>query len=129
MVKKILLISLLVGLMVGCSYNVQLTKKDASLWMLDIYNAQYEEYKTWFVVDPATGKFAVDKDGNAILKPGTPDKQITILQTKKKIFTEVWPLILIYAQYADTGEVPPGTLISTVEARAINLINELVRME
>lgn len=112
---------LLVLITAACAtVNVKMTQQDAADWMLSIYNAQYDEYKTWFVPN--------DK-GELVLKPGTPAKQVAILQKKKAIFKEVWPLLMTYAEYAKTGVVPPGVVISEVEARAVLLINNLVRAE
>ena len=120
--KKLLLCLLVPLLLVGCAtVNVQLTPQDAADWMLSIYNAQYADYKTWFYIDPATG---LEK-----LKPNTPEAQARILQQKKAIFKEVWPLILTYADYAKTGTVPVGTAIDQVEIRATQLINELIRVK
>src|SRR5512139_1860334 len=98
--RKMLFVFVALCLVVGCAtVNVQLTKQDLADWMLSIYNSQYADYKTWFVTDPVTGDFKVDAQGNAVLKPGTPPAQVTILQKKKAIFKEVWPLILTYAEY------------------------------
>ena len=120
--KKLLLCLLIPLLLVGCAtVNVQLTPQDASDWMLSIYNAQYADYKTWFYLDATTG---LEK-----LKPNTPEAQARILQQKKAIFKEVWPLILTYADYAKTGTVPVGTAIDQVEIRATQLINELIRVK
>jgi hypothetical protein len=126
--RKVIFVLLAVAFLVGCAtVNVQLTKQDLADWMLSIYNSQYADYKTWFVTDPATGDFKLDAQGNAILKPGTPPAQVALLQKKKAIFKEVWPLILTYAEYAKTGTVPAGTVIGEVEARAVTLINDLIR--
>lgn len=128
MKRKFLPVCLLLVLLAGCAtVDVQLTPKDAADWMLSIYNAQYDEYKSWFAWDAATNDFKKDVNGNAIMKAGTPPAQVAILQKKKQIFKEVWPLILTYAEYAKTGTVPKGTVIGDVESRAVALINELVR--
>lgn len=128
--RKMLFVFVVLCLVAGCAtVNVQMTKQDLADWMLSIYNSQYADYKTWFVIDPVTGVFKLDAQGNAILKPGTPPAQVAILQKKKAVFKEVWPLILTYAEYAKTGTVPAGTVIGDVEARAVTLINDLIRAQ
>jgi hypothetical protein len=82
-----------------------------------IYNAQYADYKTWFVKDA---------QGNDVLKPGTPEAQRQVLIRKKQIFTELQPLLITYSEYARTGTVPTGTVIVDVEAKAVKLVNDLI---
>lgn len=104
--------------------NINLTPKKASAWMNNIYAAQYDEYLTWFDV------IGYDKTTNKPiykLKANVPEKQIEILKVKKVIFVELEPLLKDYSSYAATGIKTP--LIDRVIARAVELVDQLVKME
>jgi hypothetical protein len=113
-----MVISIALVLLAACTYNVQITQKDTASWMNAIYNAQYADYLSWFEKDSA---------GVLVLKPGTPEAQRQVLADKKKVFTKLHPLLLIYSEYVNTGIVPAGVLISDVEAAAVTYINELIQ--
>jgi hypothetical protein len=102
----------------GCTYNVNVTQRDVASWANSIYNAQYDDYFTWF--EP-------NAEGKLVLKPGTPEKQKEVLMAKKLIFTELQPLLLIYSSYVESGTVPTGVIITDVEGRIVTLINDLIK--
>jgi len=107
----------LIILVNGCTYNLQITTKDTASWMNSIYNAQYNDYLSWFVKDA---------NGNLVVKPDTPDTQKVVLNRKKAIFTKLHPLLITYSEYARTGIVPTGVIITDVEAQAIGYVNDLI---
>ena len=132
--KTLLMLALIVtSYLVGCigsQSNVRMTQDEIALWMNGTYMAQVRDYKTWFVVDQSTGKFAVDPaTGKNIFKPGTPDKQKQVLRDKKKIFDELYPLLKAYNTYVITGTTEPGVVISQVQSQAVKLINQLLIMD
>jgi hypothetical protein len=91
--------------------------------MNNIYSEQYNEYLTWFdEVETIGGTEKAYK-----LKPNVPQEQIEILQKKKKIFKEVWPLLKSYSAYAVGGG--RTQLISDAEKRATVLIQQLIDMD
>jgi len=118
---------LLLGMMflvANCAtMNINLSPKQAAAWMNNIYSAQYDEYLTWFDI---TG---YDADNKPIykLKANVPDKQKEILKVKKAIFVELEPLLKDYSAYAATGIKTP--LIEQAIARAVELVNQLVKMK
>lgn len=116
----------LIFLVAACAtMNVNVTPKQTSAMMNSVYSAQYAEYLTWFDI---VGK---DDQGKPIYKqkPGIPAKQIEVLQIKKKIFSELHPLLNAYANYAATGKAGKGIVISEVEARASALVQQLIMMD
>ena len=127
MVRRNSYLMLVLGVMflvANCAtMNINLSPKQASAWMNNIYAAQYDEYLTWFDV---TG-YDVDNKPIYKLKPNVPDKQKAILKTKKPIFAELEPLLEKYSSYAATGIKTP--LIDKAIEQAIRLVNQLVEME
>lgn len=126
MKKAVIVPILLLFVVASCAtMNVNMTPKGTSAMMNNIYDAQYKEYLSWFNV------VGTNEKGEPIykLKSDTPAKQIEVLKVKKKIFTELHPLLLAYSQYAATGEAGKGIVISEVEARASALIQELIKMD
>ena len=123
--QRLAMVMVICGIfLMGCAtMNVNLTPKQASAWMNNIYAAQYDEYLTWF------NQVGVDDNGKPVyeLKANVPEKQIKILQTKKKIFVELEPLLKEYAAYAATGEKTP--LIDQAAKRATALVQQLIEME
>lgn len=112
--NRVVLLSLII--LVSCS---QLTAKKTSIWMNSMYNAQYNEYLTWF---------EKDSEGNWKTKDSVSEEQKNILRMKKRIFTELYPLIEAYAIYASTSQSPKGFDMSLVEDRIVELINRLVTL-
>jgi hypothetical protein len=84
-----------------------------------MYNAQYNEYLTWFEKD-AEGKYKT--------KDSVTEKQKEILRIKKRIFTELHPLLEAYSIYASTKSSPKGFDMDLVEDRIVELINRLVAL-
>jgi len=109
---------LLVAVTFFCACS-SLTVKKTSTWMNSMYNAQYNEYLTWFEQD-AEGKWKS--------KSTVTEEQKDILRVKKRIFTELHPLLEAYAIYASTSESPKGFNMDLVEDRIVELINRLVLM-
>ena len=81
-----------------------MTHKQRSAWMNGVYNAQHDDYLV------------------AVAKPDLTEDERDILRNKKKRLTELWPLLMDYSHYADTGQAPP----EAVEAQVIKLINLLI---
>ena len=102
----------------GCAtFDKQITDRDVASWANAIYNAQYDDYLTWF---------NKQTDGSYVIKPNVSEEQKEILVTKKKIFIELQPLLLIFSEYVQTGVKPTAVLITNVEARIIQLVNDLI---
>jgi hypothetical protein len=71
------MILLLMILPMGCAtFDKTITNRDVASWANTIYNAQYDDYLTWFIKQD---------DGSYVLKPNTPEAQKDILVYKKKI--------------------------------------------
>lgn len=113
---KVVPILLVVLLLCACSH---LTVKKTSIWMNSMYNAQYNEYITWFEAD-ATGELRT--------KASVTERQKEILRVKKRIFTELHPLLEAYSIYASTSQSPKNFNMELVEDRIVELINRLVRL-
>jgi len=96
--------------------------KKTSVWMNEMYTSQFDEYMTWFEKDP-------DKPQEEwkVLDNVTEEQKKT-LRIKKRILTELHPLIDAYAIYATTSESPEGFDMSIVEKRIIELINRLMQL-
>lgn len=91
-------------LLSGCATtNVELTAKDKATWAMALYNAQYDDYLRM------TGM------GNLT------EEQKVVLRKKKSIMNELWPLLKLYAKYAETGTIP-----SDLEQQVTDLINQLL---
>ena len=81
----------------------EMTPKEKGAWFLGIYNAQDKDYR------------------NMVIRPDLTNDQKKILREKKKIMTEVYPIIKTYNIYIDSGAVPT----QAVEDQIIQLINDL----
>lgn len=81
----------------------EMTPKEKGAWFLGIYNAQDKDYR------------------NMVVRPDLTNDQKKILREKKKIMTEVYPIIKTYNIYIDSGAVPT----QAVEDQIIQLINNL----
>ena len=104
--------------LLGCTYNIKITQQDVATWANNIYNAQYDDYLSWFTKNA---------EGTLVLKPNVPTEQKAILVAKKKIFMELQPLLIVYSSYVETGAVPTGMIIGDVEARLVTLVNTLIK--
>jgi hypothetical protein len=119
--KKARVVPILFVVLFSCSLFVcacsQLTAKKTSIWMNSMYNAQYNEYLTWF---------EADTNGKLRTKASVTEEQKEILRVKKRIFSELHPLLEVYSIYAATAESPRNFDMGLVEDRIIELINRLV---
>lgn len=79
--------------------------EEKATWMLSIYNGQYASYMT------TTGHTkSADGDWLKTSDPELDEAQKEVLREKKKILTEVYPMIGTYAGYADSGVIPDADL-------------------
>lgn len=81
--------------------------KERVTWMLSIYNAQYEDYKTQAARTDLT------------------EAQKEILREKKKVLTKVYPLIETYAEYVNVGTVPSQELETLIVSNLETLLKLL----
>ena len=84
----------------------EMTPKEKGAWFLGIYNAQDKDYR------------------NMVVRTDLTNDQKKILREKKKIMTEVYPIIKTYNIYIDSGAVPT----KIVEDQIIDLINNLTAL-
>jgi hypothetical protein len=102
-------IVLLVILCFACTANMSLkpwseqTPKDRLVWMLGIYNAQDRDYRAMAAM------------------PNLTPAQKQVLQSKKAIMTQVYPLIDAYRATVEKGGVPSAQ----TEQAILNLLNQL----
>ena len=103
-----LLILVAIGCL-ACTANMAMrpwseqTPQDRLVWMLGIYNAQDRDYRSMAAM------------------PNLTPAQKTVLQNKKKIMTQVYPLIDVYRKTVNGG----GTPDQNTEQQILNLLNEL----
>jgi len=83
----------------------QLTPKGKAAFAMSIYNTEYENYKA------------------DVAKPGLTKKEVKFLRKKKEILTKIYPVIQMYANYVQSGMVPP----EEVEEQLINLLSLLMK--
>lgn len=81
----------------------EMTPKEKATWMMNVYSAQAEDYKSM------------------IKRPDLTNEQKAILRNKKDVAEKVWPLINTYRTYVNSGAVPTRE----VEGEIIELINDL----
>ena len=79
------------------------TPQDRLVWMLGIYNAQDKDYRSMAVM------------------PNLTPAQKSVLQNKKKVLTQVYPLIDAYRITVNQG----GTPDANTEQMILNLLNQL----
>ncbi len=99
---------------VGCvTFNVEgpkriseMTPKERATWFLGVYNAQDKDYR------------------NMVVRSDLANDQKEILREKKKIMTQVYPMIKTYNIYVDSGAVPT----KETEDQIIKLINDLTAL-
>lgn len=100
MIKRIAILLALSILFVGCAHNTktfdQMSPMERSIWMLGVYNAQYDDYKF------QAARVDLDEERKAVLR------------VKKQILTEVYPLIAVYSGYAESGIVPAVDLETAI---------------
>ena len=81
----------------GCaSFNAKtwndFTPKDKATFLNGMYSQEYEAYM-------ADAK-----------RPDLTEQERVVMRAKKKVFFQVHPLLELYSQYADKGQIPPGGL-------------------
>ena len=102
-------IVLLVILCFACTANMTMkpwseqTPKDRLVWMLGIYNAQDRDYRSMSAM------------------PNLTPAQVKVLQTKKQIMVQVYPLIDTYRITVEAG----GTPSAQTEQAILDLLNRL----
>lgn len=103
----VLVLLFVVGLMIGCTSNIkpvdEMTPKEKATFFLSMYNKQYDDYQAM------------------ASRADLTEAQKEFLREKKKVLTEVYPLIKMYADYVDAGSVPSAE----TEAQIINYLNRL----
>lgn len=82
-----------------------MTPKEKSIWMLSVYNSQYEDYKVQAIRTDLT------------------EAQKEILRKKKEILTKVYPMISIYTGYASNGVIPEKELETTIVSNLETLLS------
>lgn len=95
----------------------QMTHKQRSVYMLSIYNSQYADHRmqTGYTMD-ANGVWV--KTSN----PALTDEQRDILQMKKNILSNVYPLMKIYVGQVNGGLAPSRD----AEQEIMKLLNQLL---
>lgn len=83
-----------------------MTPKERATFFMGVYNAQAEDYKAM------------------VAKPNLTEDQIKILHAKKKVLTEVYPLIKTHNVYVDNGAKPTAES----EQAIMDLLNRLTSM-
>lgn len=84
-----------------------MTSKEKATWMLSVYNAQYDDYKFQAA--------RLDLD----------EVQKKLLRSKKEVFTEVYPLIMTYTGYVDSGVIPVPELETMIVTNLERLLGML----
>jgi uncharacterized cupredoxin-like copper-binding protein len=82
----------------------EMNSKQKATWMNEVYSFQYDDYKMMAAM------------------PNLTENQKKAMRTKKKVLTEVWPLINLYSGYVDTGIIPAVEL----ESQIMSLLNRLI---
>lgn len=96
-------------LLAACTANMTMkpwseqTHKDRLTWMMGVYNAQDRDYRAMAAM------------------PNLTQAQKTVLQNKKKIMTQAYPLIDAYRLTVEGG----GTPDQNTEQMILNLLNQL----
>lgn len=107
--KLYISVAIMILLCFACTANMTMkpwseqTPKDRLTWMLGIYNAQDRDYRAMSAMSNLT------------------DAQKKVLQSKKKIMVQVYPLIDVYRVTVEAG----GTPSHDTEQTILNLLNQL----
>jgi|MudIll2142460700_1097286.scaffolds.fasta_scaffold38865_7 hypothetical protein len=125
---KLVALFLFMAALVSCTH---LTPAQQTLWALNVYQAQYDEYLS-MVINPAlsTDEKAYLKQNPAEITPNKINPDLTdeakkMLRVKKEILIELKPLVIIAAEYHKSGKLPPDNLQATLTS----LINRLLSAE
>ena len=96
----VLIILLIMPVLTACPKDGKsfkdMSAKEKSIWMMGIYNGQYADYEV------------------QAARTDLDEAQKEVLRNKKKILTEVYPLIGVYSGYADSGIIPAVDLESLI---------------
>jgi len=99
---KIRIIAILLSLMfvMSCAHGgksfTEMTPVEKATWMLSVYNAQYADYQF------QSARTDLDEERKEVLR------------TKKKILSEVYPMISVYSGYAGSGVIPAVDLENAI---------------
>lgn len=104
----LLVVAFMTVALVGCQTdNIktfdEMSAKEKATFMMSMYNKQYSNYQT------------------QAAKPELTEAEREILRKKKKILSEVYPLIELYMSYVDSGAVPS----TETEQKIINYLDQL----
>lgn len=108
--KKFIVLGLIAMLFVQCSNMInskpfsEMTVKEKSIYIMTMYNKQYDEYLALY------------------RKDNFSEEEKKILKAKYQFLKELNPLINLYVGYAATGEIPPAE----IETKLIQIINKAV---
>lgn len=93
-----------------------MSSKEKAVWMLGVYNSQYSDYMI-------TTGHNIDLNGNWVKtkEVNLSEDQKQVLREKKKVLSELYPLIMIYDGYVEKGLVPDREM----EQKIIDLINRI----
>lgn len=115
-------------LLIGSCVTTPLTPKQRVIWAANVYNAQYDLYLEQVLSEEIPYELRKSLKENPSLisqemvRTDLTEDQKDVLRVKKQILTELHPLLLMAASYADQGMVPPEEL----ESNIIRLVNKLV---
>ena len=87
----------------GIKPITDMTPKQKATFFMSVYNSQYDDYRSMAALTTLT------------------EEQKQVMRAKKRIMTEVYPLITLYVSWVDSGAVPSPE----IELQIINLINQL----
>ena len=113
--SKFLIVILIFVFVAGCSAMTgggdlkswgEMSTKEKATFLMSVYNKQYDSYMQLYAKDNRT------------------EADNKYLRDKKVALEIVYPYIDTYAQYADTGTIPPAT----VEQAALEAVNKLLNM-
>lgn len=112
-------------------YNcASLTPSQRVLWGLNVYQAQYRMYLDQVIAPDLSEeqKAVLRKDPSLItgkyINQNLTEDQKKILNIKKDILIELKPLVLMAAEYNETGQLPP----EDIQNKLTRLINKLVEL-
>jgi hypothetical protein len=135
-IKTIIKSDLLICFLLGCAtvygcIAAGLTPAQRTLWSLDVYQQQYDEYLSMTInpnLDAETKAYLkanpADIKGE-YLNPNLSDEAKKMLRVKKEILIQLKPLVLMAAEYHTTGKLPT----EDVQLKIAELLNKLVEME
>ncbi len=106
----ILFIAFLLLVPYGCMHKEgslkpfsEMSPMEKATFFMSVYNSQAEDYKAM------------------VAKPNLTNDQKQVLRNKKKLLSEVYPLIGAYTTYVDAGAMPDAA----TEAAIMEIINQL----